>query len=497
MKHRLVAGTCSAWFALIFLSAPDMAHSQSASPVAKVDTTRQHRDVLRLLDLWLDAEVAYRGVRGFSAAIVIGPDLIWSKGYGTIDADRKIAAAPDTIYSICSISKLFTSIAVMQLWEAGKLSLDDDIGKVLPAFAIQRTDPDSGPITIRSLLMHSSGLSRESEFPYWTSPAFKFPSRHEMMQKLAEQRTLMRVSDRYQYSNLAMSLLGEVVASVSGLPYEMYIQMNILSPLGLSDTRLGLPMQLYGQRLAQGFGPLERDGTRELLKPFDAGGIAPAAGYTSTVQDLARFASWQFRLLKNGGREVLRVSTLREMQRVQWTDPDGKITWGLGFGVGRDGATLLAGHSGSCPGYLSGLSLVPKAELAIVAMTNGNSGDSSGEIAHYTRPMRRLMLKGIKLAPAPAGSGSPDLEAYAGRYNFRPWSSETVIVPWGAHLAVLDLPNEDPAGDLVLLKHVAGDTFRAQRDDESLAEEWVFERGADGHVARIRRNGQIRTRLSP
>ena len=72
-----------------------------------------------------------------------------------------------------------------------------------------------------------------------------------------------------------------------------------------------------------------------------------------------------------------------------------------------------------------------------------------------------------------------------------------MVVPWSAQLAVLDLPNEDPAGDLVLLKHVSRDTFRAQRDDESLAEEWVFERGADGRVVRIRRNGQIQMRLSP
>ena len=472
-----------------------MAQGQSPAAATVEVTKRPYGDVIRLLDTWLEAELAYSRVRGFSAAVVVGPELVWSKGYGTIDIGRKVLAAPNTIYSVCSISKLFTSIAVMQLWEAGKLSLDDDVARYLPGFAIRRSDPDSGPITIRSLLTHSSGLPRESEFPYWTGPDFKFPTRQEMLRMLADQATLMRASDRYQYSNLAMSLLGEVVVSVAGVPYDTYVKNNILAPLGLSDTRTVMPMELYGRQLAQGFGAVKRDGSRDLLKPFDAAGITAAAGYTSTVQDLAKFASWQFRLLKNGGTELLRVSTLREMQRVQWADPDGKNTRGLGFWVRKDGATTLVGHSGSCPGYLSGLALVPKDELAIIAMTNGNGGDD--EIAHFTKPMRQLMAKGLKLTPAPIGPGSPDLEAYVGKYDFQPWASEGAVVPWGSRLAVIDLPNPDPAGSLLLLQHVAGDTFRALRDDDSLAETWVFERGPDGRVVRLRTNGQSQNRLAP
>jgi hypothetical protein len=67
--------------------------------------------------------------------------------------------------------------------------------------------------------------------------------------------------------------------------------------MGLNDTRTVMPMELYGKRLAVGYGALKRDGTRDLLKPFDTRGLAPAAGYTSTMEDLGKFASWQFRLL--------------------------------------------------------------------------------------------------------------------------------------------------------------------------------------------------------
>ncbi len=104
--------------------------------------------------------MAYERVPGFSAGVVIGQDLVWSQAWGSLDHQRRVPAQADTLYSICSISKLFTSGAVMQQWEEGKFSLDDDIGKWLPGFAIQRSDADSGPISVRSLLMHASGLPR-------------------------------------------------------------------------------------------------------------------------------------------------------------------------------------------------------------------------------------------------------------------------------------------------------------------------------------------------
>ena len=92
-------------------------------------------------------------------------DLVWSKGYGTLDAEHKIPASPDTIYSICSISKLFTSISLMQQYEQGKVRLDEPITTYLPWAKFKATDEDSVPITLRGMLSHSAGLPRESDFP--------------------------------------------------------------------------------------------------------------------------------------------------------------------------------------------------------------------------------------------------------------------------------------------------------------------------------------------
>lgn len=486
-QTRLIAWASASSMLLMMAGAP-----AQTSPAAPTAAATQYEDALNLIETWLDAQAAYDRVPALSAGAVVGQKLIWSKAWGNLDYKRRMPARIDTIYGICSISKLFTSVAAMQLWEQGKLGLDDDIGKYVPALAIQRNDPDSGPISVRELLTHSSGLPREAVGEYWMPPEFKFPSREDMLNGLASQTTFMRAADHYQYSNLGLALVGEVVAAVSGQSYESYVQRNVLDPLQLADTKPSLPVTMSGVRLAQGYGAIKRDGTRDPLQLYDARGLTPAAGFSSTVEDLARFAMWQFRLRKNGGHEVLKVATLREMHRIQWTDPDGKTTWGLGFAVSRDGPNTIASHSGTCPGYLTAISLVLEPEVAVVAMVNANDNNSAGR---YTRPMRQLLIKGLKLPVAPASG--PPLASYAGRYSSQPWDSESIIVPWGEGLAQLDLPTADPATQMSTLKHVAGDTFRVQRADGTLGAEFLFQRDAAGQVAGVKVWGQYSKRLAP
>ena len=106
---------------------------------------------------------------------------------------------------------------------------------------------------------------------------------------------------------------------------------RILLPLGLNDTSPEMPKS---PRLATAYSAIERDGRRSEVTPFAAQGIGPAAGFASTARDLARFASWQFRLLDRKSTEVLSPNTLREMHRVHWIDPDFATPWGLGFPCG-------------------------------------------------------------------------------------------------------------------------------------------------------------------
>ena len=245
------------------------------------------------------------------------PDASLERGFGHSDLEKKIPATPTTIYSICSISKLFTSVAVLSLRDRGKLRLDDPLEKLLPWFSIKKTFPGFGPATMRGILTHSSGLPRESDFPYWTGPDFAFPTHDEIIARLKSQETLYPADLHYQYSNLGLTLAGEIVAQLSGRLYAEYVTETVLRPLKLADTQPRMPEEHRGGRLATGYSAMTREGKRNVLPFFQANGIAPAAGFSSTVEDLGRFASWQFRLLAKGGTEILDSNTLREMHRVQ------------------------------------------------------------------------------------------------------------------------------------------------------------------------------------
>ena len=147
---------------------------------------------LRVIADWLAAQRDYEHIPGISARVVVGKELIWSDGFGYADLSTKSATTAATLYSICSISKLFTAVAILQLRDQGKLGLDDEIAEHLPWLNIEQVHAKSGPITIRSALTHSSGLPRESDYPYWSDPTFPFPTEGNFRDKLSEQKTLFR-----------------------------------------------------------------------------------------------------------------------------------------------------------------------------------------------------------------------------------------------------------------------------------------------------------------
>lgn len=444
------------------------------------------RDAFNLIDTWLEAQLEYDNIPGLSVAVVKDQNVLWSKGYGYSNVEAGVEATSKTIYSICSVSKLFTSIAIMNLYEEGKLRLDDPVVEHLPSFNIQQKYDQSGPITIRGLLTHSSGLPREADAPYWTGPDFPFPSREEVKARLGKQETLYSASTYWQYSNLAMSLLGEVIEQVSGVPYDKYIEDLILKPLQLNNTKTILPRDQWGKQMATGYSSIKRDGSRDKMQLFDARGIKAAAGFSSTVEDLARFSSWQFRVLKNGKEEILKPATLREMQRVHWVDPDFNTYWGLGFSVRETDGEKVVGHGGSCPGYRTALSITPEQELSIIVMINSmdNPGKYGNEIAKILKK-----AKGKKKA-----KDAPNLTPFVGMYNYQPWSSEVQIVEWYGQLAALYMPTDSPS-NMTLLKHEKGDTFIWIRDDKSPGDRITFERDAAGKVTKMWRHNNAARKL--
>jgi CubicO group peptidase (beta-lactamase class C family) len=386
----------------------------------------------------------------------------------------------------------------MQLRDAGKLRLDDPVAKHLSWFNIKQKFPERENITVEGLMTHASGLPRESDYPYWTGPDYPFPTHEQIVAKIGQQETLYPAEQYFQYSNLGMSLAGEIVAAESGTPYAEYVKKNILQPLGLTSTTPEMPEAERGKRLAVGYGKFGRRTSREPLEFFQARGIAPAAGYASTAEDLARFAMWQFKQLSTNGKEVLAANTLREMHRPHFVDPAGTTTYGLGFAVTRVGEKAFVGHGGSCPGYQTYLRLRPEEGIATVSMTN--AVDANATI--ISQRMYDIMAPALIAAAKDSGSKpkQPDatIMAYAGTYEGT-FGGETAVLPWDGSIATLSLPTEDPMRALGKWRKTGEHTFRRIRSDGELGDVIRFEMGPDGKAVAYWQssNRYVRSKTGP
>ncbi len=449
------------------------------------------KGALRAIDAWVEGVRTYDRVPGLSIGIVLDQDLIWHSGYGYSNLEEMRPADANTLYSICSMSKMFTSIGIMQLRDANELRLQDSVQAHLDWFNVTQAFDNSGPITIEGLLTHTSGLPVEAAFPYWNGPDFPFPTRQQMIEALKTQSTLYPATRRLEYSNLGFAIAGEIVQERSGQEYQAYMKANILDPLGLSNTRTYYPEEMRGDELAIGYVGIGRSGTREPTKAFFAGGMTPAVGFTSSVVDMAKFASWQFRLLEDGGREVLNANTLREMHRIHWADDDFKLMYGLGFWISRDEDMTIVGHGGGCPGYVTSFRMSTKDKIATIAMTNTSDGPAQTVASNALRTIRAALSK----AKTPSQETLPDFSMYEGNYDVHHEGGELAVRQWGDQLVVVKIPSDDLGKAMTRLKHVDGHAFVRLTDGGELREPWVFELADDGKAKRIYQHGWYWSRI--
>ena len=432
---------------------------------------------LRVLDSWIDATVRSREQPGLSIGIVYGQDLLWAKGYGFADLARKVPASPSTAYRIASISKLFTSTAILQLRDAGKLRLDDPVAQHLAWFKIRNAHAEGPVITVRHLITHTSGLPRESPVSYWNDLAF--PTRDEMIRMLAEQETIFPAETEWKYSNLALALAGEIVAAVSGEPYARYVERHILAPLAMTSTRVQPDAAL--PNLATGYGPRVPGAAREVFPFADCRGLAPAANLASTVQDLAKFAALQLRDGPAGGAQILRGSTLREMHRIQWLRPDWRSGQGLGFAIRRVGEQVRVGHGGSFPGHRTQIEIAPGDKLAVVALTNSNDGDPIRYVNQAFAIVGPALARATE-QPRKTTAPDPAWEKYTGTYTWK--HSDVEVLVLGGELAMIVPDAENPWESRVTLKPAGPHTFRMSGGSAS-GELLEFQLDGQGRVTRL------------
>ena len=297
-----------------------------------------------------------------------------------------VEATPDTQYRVGSITKTFTSAAIMQLRDAGKLDLEDTLDRHLEGAAHTPT--------IRRLLSHASGIQRETQDESWLTLRFAQPD--ELLGTLAQAELVLPSGARFHYSNLAFALLGIVVERVSGVPYEDYVRERLFEPVGLKRTSFEPEPPAAKGYLGQPYA----DGVWDTVG-VETGAWASAGQLWGTVGDLCRWGAF----LADPDESVLAASSAEEMRTVQVIAEHER--WLAGYGLGlelrRDGERILAGHGGSMPGFIARLYFSAKEKLVTAALTN----ESQGALADLGFALIGTTVAEWPVAPEPWRIGEP------------------------------------------------------------------------------------------
>ncbi|NOZ60985.1 MAG: beta-lactamase family protein [Calditrichaeota bacterium] len=464
------------FFALIF-TVQIHAHTISVAQNTEV------MDKLKLFETWVQAEMDYYNLSGLAIGIVCDKDLVWEKGFGFADLKKKTPMTPRTLFRLASITKLFTSTAIMQLRDAGKLQLTDPIEKYLPWFKIRNRFPNEPPITIWHILTHTSGLPREAAFPYWTD--HNFPTLQQIIEKLPQQETIFPPETKWKYSNLAMALLGAIVESAAGEKYDQYIQKHILAPLKMNNTSIYLTKE-QKKSLATGYGIRLPNGEREVMPFTDAKGLTPAANMTSNIEDMAKFVSSQFfesNTLKKG--QLLKASTLRQMHRVQWLMPSWNSGWGLGFSIRHYGNRTLIGHAGWVGGFRSQIYFDKKAKVGVIVFSNSEDGSPTKFALKFFDMIAPSIENALQKEEEPVPFDR-SWEKFVGTYEDPShWAEKVMILDKKLYLYGYDYPPEDnPEASLTELFPEGENTFRMTNGNGELV---IFEFDKKGNIVRIKK----------
>lgn len=341
---------------------------------------------------------------GVAAGLATAEGLRWWHGSGF--ADLETGRRPDarTLYRIASISKTVTATAVMQLRDEGRLRLDDPVVRFVPELA--RVADAHGPIedvTVRRLLMHTSGL--QGEAPWLDHERVWMYRPEQLLRVLDRVRVVTPPEADSKYSNLAFELLGVVVERIAGRPFTEHVRATILDPLGMADT-VWEPGSEQAARCAVGYDARAHDDRPPIARGFDPLTARADGGLWSTLEDLGRWLGQQLRAdpdLDRGAGQVLPGATLAEMHRptfvadAAWTEAQGLCWYGT-----RSGETILVGHSGSIWGFASNVSFSASGRTGAVVLLNG-----SGPAAALARELVEAVLPAIREAADRAEPEAP------------------------------------------------------------------------------------------
>ena len=369
---------------LLSIVAPVMAQADRAAPGRDVTTAPSQgqgptdpAELEAFLDDLLATQMEENHIPGAAIAVVRDGEMLLAKGYGYADLEKGIPVDPEqTVFRIGSSGKVFTWTAVMQLIEQGKLDLNADVNTYLD-FRIPDTYPQ--PITLEHLLTHTAGFEESWFETFALDPDDVLPAGEWLGTHIPAR--VRPPGDSAAYSNYGTELAGYIVERVSGLPYDQYIQKQILDPLGMAHSSASGRMPANSDAQAS-VGYFYADDVIEAVpEGADSAGqlaMVPAGGHVSSITDMARFMiahlqDGRYSDANIGEVRILEEGTAPQMHSTLFAPHPRLLGTAYGLFDFSDNGQRALGHNGSTSGFNTLLLLMPEQNLGVFVAYNSDS----------------------------------------------------------------------------------------------------------------------------
>jgi len=307
-------------------------------------------------------------VPGIGAAVVLDGEPVWSAGFGMSDLEGYAPATSSTLFRLGSISKPITAVAVLQLYEKGKLDLDALVQNYCPAFPKKEW-----PITTRELLGHLGGIRHYNSDGKGDIPedsARHFSSMEESLQIFAGDPLVAKPGSKFNYSTYGYTLLGCVLEGAASEKYVDFVKKNVFQPAGMEQTQADDFFAVIPHRTR--WYHKDKSGLVRNAGVLDSSYKIPGGGLISSTDDMARFeaAILADKFIKRATRELMWTSQNTE---------DGKATgYGLGWGILDKFGVHIVAHTGGQQGTSTAFALVPERRAGVVVLANMDGVNSGG-----------------------------------------------------------------------------------------------------------------------
>lgn len=380
--------------------------AQQAATAKPAASATDYSAQLAAIEKTLDDKRKELGIPGISLAIVKDDQVIYLKGLGYRDLDKKLPVTPDTRFAIGSASKAFTAMLAVISADEGKLSLDDSPKKFLPYFTLRDTDA-AAKITLRDLLAHRSGLNR-TDLAMVTGVL----NREELIKVAGMAKPTAKLGEKFQYQNVMYAAAGEAVAQAQHSTWDKLIATRIFKPLGMtnSDTTAAAMQKAKDYSFGYDYNPTTKE-TRHLPQR-EIPAAAPAGAINSSARDMAQ---WVRVMLNKGsidGRRLVSEKGYDELVRKQM-NVAGAIDYGLGWFLRQWNGHKVVEHGGNIDGFNSQVAFMPDQKLGFVLLTNVTASPL-GAFAMNTI-WKNLVSEPKNVAEGPTAPAS-DPKAEVGRY---------------------------------------------------------------------------------